>query len=200
MTAPIVPEARKLVEDFEGYHKKLSDGRAAPYLCPARVATLGFGTTYYEGGRKVKMSDPPITRERAQQLLSNQLLSYAFAVDKGVKTSMHSLMRGSLTSFTYNVGTGAFAKSTLLRMVNQQRWSEVPRAFMMYRMGGGRVLAGLERRRKAESIMFMAGVKALQTGGTDNVVPFQQKMEAVPQKPADSIWGRFMSLFGRKAA
>lgn len=199
MTAPIAAEARQLIASFEGYHKALSDGRCAPYLCPARVATLGFGTTYYEGGRKVKMTDPPITRERATQLLDLQLATnYAPPVDRAVKVSLHPLSRGACVSLAYNIGTGAFAKSTALRMINQQRWSEVPRAFGLYRMGGGRVLAGLERRRKAEALMFMAGVKAMQAGAVeapkpvDNVIPMQPKTA--------SVWGRFLQILTGKAA
>jgi lysozyme len=199
MTAPIVPEARKLIESFEGYHKALADGRCAPYLCSARVPTLGFGTTYYEDGRRVTLRDAPITKDRASGLLSLQLAKvYAPAVDSSVKVPMSGLMRGSLVSFSYNVGGAALRKSTLLRMVNQQRWAEVPRAFSMYRMGGGRVLAGLERRRKAEALMFMAGVKALQTGKVDSApIPIGPPASQPVQAGA---WGRFLQLFTGRAA
>lgn len=112
------------------------------------------------------MKDPPITRQRASDLLSTQLRTiYAPSVDRAVKIELHPLSRGSAVSLCYNIGGAAFAKSTALRMINQRRWAEVPRAFSMYRMGGGRVLAGLERRRKAEAVMFMAGVKAMQGSG-----------------------------------
>lgn len=196
----ITKEAIALIREFEGLHRKVSGGDLyAPYPCPAKIWTIGIGTTVWPDGRKVKPGDAPITREQAERCLMFDLeKKYAPPVDASVKVPMHSLMRGSLVSFTYNVGSGAFKKSTLLRMVNQRRWSEVPRAFSMYRMGGGRVLAGLERRRKAEALMFMAGVKAMQTGAVeapkpvDNVIPMQPKTA--------SVWGRFLQILTGKAA
>lgn len=195
----IAPEALALIKEFEGCLKPVPGGRYAPYLCPSRVPTVGYGTTYYEGGRKVTLKDEPISKERATQLLDVQLEgNYAPGVDRAVKVGMNALMRGACVSLAYNIGTGAFAKSTALRMINQRRWAEVPRAFAMYRMGGGRVLAGLERRRRAEALLFMAGVKALQTVGA-TVVPFAVPAPA-PVTPAKaSILGRFLSLFQRAA-
>jgi lysozyme len=198
MTEPIDPQARALIESFEGYHDALPDGRCKPYRCPAKIPTLGFGATYYESGRKVQMSDPPITRARASELLSNQLVIYAAAVDKSVKTPIHPLMRGACISLAFNIGTSAFGKSTALRLINQRRWSEVPAAFARYRIGGGRVLAGLERRRKAEGALFMAGVRLLQAGG-GTVTPLVAESPAPPAPAKSSIFGRFLSLFQRAA-
>lgn len=197
----IAKEAMALIREFEGMHRKIAADQYAPYKCPASVNTIGIGTTVWPDGRKVSMSDPPITSARAEECLQFDLTKkYAPPVDRGVKVPMHSLMRGALVSFTYNVGTGAFAKSTLLRMVNQRRWSEVPRAFSLYRMGGGRVLAGLERRRKAEALLFVAGVKALQTGGAAAIpVPLVADTPAAPAPVKASIFGRFLSLFQRAA-
>ena len=57
-----VKVAAALARMFEGLY-------LSPYLCPAGVATLGYGATYYEDGTRVQLSDPPITRERAEALL-----------------------------------------------------------------------------------------------------------------------------------
>jgi lysozyme len=212
MGEPIAPEALDLIKSFEGCLKPVAGGLLAPYLCPANVATVGWGSTYYEGHRKVTLKDPPITKERAGQLLNVQLASeYAPSVDKNVKVALHPLSRGASVSLAYNIGGAAFAKSTALRMINQRRWSEVPRAFRMYRMGGGRVLSGLERRRIAEAAMFMAGVKAMQTGSVAapvaSVTPLLKNssevqpstiVEGAQQQPT-SRWSRFLSMFGRAA-
>lgn len=193
MTAQMPEQALDLVKDFEGYHKKLPDGRAAPYLCPARVPTVAFGATYYEDGTKVRMSDPPITRERGEAILSRQMLIYLASVDRSVTTKMHPLMRGAAGSLAYNIGTGAFRKSTVVRMINQQRWSEVPRAWSMWRMGGGRVLAGLERRRKAEIALFTVGLKEMLSGRVAAPMP------ARAMQPQVSFLERFFGwLFGEK--
>lgn len=201
MADPIDPQARALIESFEGCLKKLPDGTIAPYIDPVGVPTIGIGTTYYEGGRRVTMKDPPISKQRASDLLSMQLRTvYAPSVDRSTKVALHPLSRGACVSLAYNIGGAAFSKSTALRMINQRRWSEVPRAFSLYRMGGGRVLAGLERRRKAEALLFMAGVKALQTGGAAAIpVPLVAESPAPPAPAKASIFGRFLSLFQRAA-
>lgn len=196
MTASMPSQALDLVKSFEGYHKKLSDGRAAPYLCPAKVATIGFGTTYYEGGRKVSLADPPIDRSRAEALLSRQLLNYLAGVDNAIKVPIHQLMRGACGSLSYNIGQAAFRRSTAARMINQQRWNDVPRAWKMWRMGGGRVLAGLERRRVAELALFTIGLKEMQAGRTSVIVP------PIPSRKSHQpgIWQRFLEwLFGDPA-
>lgn len=198
MAEPVTTEAVDLIKSFEGCLKPVADGKLAPYWCPAHVATVGWGTTYYEGHRPVKITDAPITKERAGQLLGVQLASeYAPSVDKNLKVALHPLSRGACISLAYNIGTGAFAKSTALRMINQRRFSEVPRAFKMYRMGGGRVLAGLERRRAAEALMFMAGVKAMASGSI--LVASGGKTAPAVGAPAAGIAARFFQLFAKAA-
>ena len=195
MTASMPSEALDLVKEFEGYHKKLSDGRAAPYYCPAHVATVGYGTTYYEDGRLVRIGDPPIIRNRAEMLLSRQLLSYLAGVDATIKVAMHPLMRGACGSLSYNIGKAAFRRSTAARMINQKRWPEVPRAWAMWRIGGGRVLAGLERRRQAEIVLFTIGLKEMRSGRVAPPVP--------TRKPVDqpSLWERLVEwMFGKPTA
>ena len=58
----ISQEAVDLIKHFEGL-------RLTPYLCSAGVPTIGYGSTFYEDGRKVSLQDPPITKERAEELL-----------------------------------------------------------------------------------------------------------------------------------
>lgn len=156
----IPQEALTLICDFEGYHRKLADGRAAPYLCPARVPTIGIGSTFYEDRRKVALSDPPITRERAFDLLAFELRECEAAVDRMVTRRLDPLSRGALVSFAFNAGAGALKSSGLIRRVNAGDWRSVPAEFAKWRMGGGVVLAGLVRRRAAEAALFMRGVAA----------------------------------------
>lgn len=150
-----------MIERWEGWHRQLPDGRAAPYKCPAGVWTIGFGATYWLDGRKIKPDDDPITKEVGRQLLLRQLQSYAMAVDTYVKVPLHPDMRAALISFAYNVGTGALKSSTLLKRVNAKRWSDCTYEFCKWRNGGGRVLTGLLRRRQDEAALFMRGVAKL---------------------------------------
>jgi lysozyme len=161
MTEPTSSEGVEMIRRWEGWHKALSDGRAAPYKCPAGVWTIGYGATYWLDGRKIKPDDDPITKEVGTQLLARQLQSYAAAVDAYVKVPMHPDMRAALISFAYNVGTGALKTSTLLKRVNARRWKDCTAEFCKWRNGGGRVLTGLLRRRQDEAALFMRGVAKL---------------------------------------
>ena len=171
----IHPRALQLIVRFEGIHKKMADGSIAPYLDPVGVPTIGIGTTRYRNGRKVKMSDPYISVDHAHTLLHDDLaLKYLPAVDNAIRVPVHSLMRGACGSLAYNIGTAGFRRSTLARMINERRWGECRRAFRMWRYAGGRVLAGLERRRGDEADLFMEGVRALQSVPMPSRKPSEQ--------------------------
>lgn len=129
---------------FEGFY-------ARPYLCPAGVPTIGFGNTYYEDGSLVTLSDPPITRDRAEALLlwtvANVYLPQAIKLCPGVDAPERL---AAILDFTYNLGGTALKNSTLRRKVNAGDWDAVPAEFMKWNKAGGRVLRGLTLRREAE--------------------------------------------------
>lgn len=150
-------QALQLIMDAEGYHKRLPDGRAAPYLCPANVPTIGYGSTRTEDGRRVTLADEPITHTRALELLAWEVAKCERAVDR-LCPDLPPLARGAIVSFAYNLGSGALETSTLRRVVNARRYADVPRELAKWRMGGGVVLPGLVRRRAAEAELFMRGV------------------------------------------
>ena len=152
-------EALALIEQFEGYLRRLPDDRAAPYLCPAKVPTIGWGTTFYEDRRKVALSDPPITRDRARELLAFELRECEAAVDRLTTRRLDPLSRGALVSFVYNVGAGAYRGSGLRRAVNAGADTRAAAEFKKWRLGGGVVLKGLERRRMAEAALYLRGVR-----------------------------------------
>lgn len=166
MTAIIAPAAVDLICGFEGYHKRLSDDRAAPYLCPAYVPTIGYGSIWRADGSKVTLADPPITRPEAMALMRRELdVKCVPAVDRLITVPLHPLSHGALVSFVYNLGGGALKSSNLRRVINAERWADVPAEFGKWRVASGHVLPGLVRRRGAESEMFLAGVAASGTLG-----------------------------------
>ena len=91
-----------------------------PYRCAAGIPTIGVGCTYYADGRKVTLKDPPITKEEAIQLLRKNLKDYESKVSKSVRKELKQCQFDALVSFCFNVGTAAFAASTLLKIVNAQ--------------------------------------------------------------------------------
>ena len=158
------PDSLKLICEREGYLKKIPDGRVVPYLCPAGVATIGFGSIWRLDGSRVEMTDPPIGYEAAMQLMGRELqIKCEPAVDRMITVKLHPLSRGALVSFVYNVGDGALRSSGLRRAINDRRFDDVPGEFAKWRMGGGRVLRGLVLRREAEAAMFLRGVRLAAT-------------------------------------
>lgn len=141
-------EGIKLIKFFEGF-------RAKPYLCPAKVATIGYGATYYPNGKKVTLNDPAIDEVYASQLLQNMLDIYEKAVDSFCRDDITQNQFDALVSFAYNLGIGALKSSTLLKKVNANPNDPTIRdEFNRWVMAGGKKLPGLVKRRVAEADLY----------------------------------------------
>jgi lysozyme len=137
---------KELCRLFEGF-------RATPYICPAGVPTIGYGTTHYPDGRKVTLRDAPVTREQAEVLLENEVLKCVLAVIRQCPVILTGTdgQLGAIADFVYNLGPGRLQASTLRRKINQGDWVAARKELMRWIYGGGRILPGLVRRRKAEA-------------------------------------------------
>lgn len=133
----------ELIKEFEGF-------RSRAYLCPAGVWTVGYGHT--QGVR----SGDVVTREQAEALLRQDLTDAEHAVDKWVDVPLGGNQFAALVSFVFNVGSGAFKDSTLLRLLNRGDYLSVPGQLKRWNKSGGRVLKGLVRRREAEAKLWSA--------------------------------------------
>lgn len=140
-------QALELIAEFEGFS-------ASPYPCPAGVPTIGYGATRWEDGTRVTMEDAPITEARARSLLSHHCEEVGRAVDRLVVVPLAEHQRAALVSFAYNIGSGALAASTLRQRLNRGDYAGAAAEFPRWRFSGGRVLAGLVRRRAAERALF----------------------------------------------
>lgn len=114
------------------------------------VWTIGYGTTK---GAKPGMV---ISKEKAVQLLMIDVAACSAAVAKYVKVQITNHEMCALISLSYNIGTGALSKSTLVKKLNAGRPRvEVADEFLRWVHAGGRVLQGLVNRRKAERLVFL---------------------------------------------
>ena len=139
-----------LIKEFEGFRSK-------PYLDAVGIPTIGYGATYYPNGRKVKLTDNPITEEEGVKLLQNMLGVYEKAVIDLVKTKLTQNQFDALVSFTYNLGKGNLSSSTLLKKVNKNPNDvTIANEFSKWVKAGGKTLKGLVRRRKAESDLYFS--------------------------------------------
>lgn len=133
-----------LIERFEGFRPK-------PYLCPAGVPTIGYGSTRHLDGSLVRLTDKAITKEHARILVREQVAQEYLPAVMRLCPDVDSPGRlAALVDFTYNLGAGQLRASTLRRRVNADDWDAVPGEIRKWVRGGGRVLPGLVKRREAE--------------------------------------------------
>lgn len=124
-----------------------------PYKCSAGVPTIGIGSTYYEDGSKVKMTDKPITKERAEQLFINVLKHYEMCIYTSTRDDINQNQFDALVSLCFNIGTHAFKKSTVLKRVNANPYdTNIEPAFLMWKNAGGKPI--LLNRRKREYQLY----------------------------------------------
>jgi lysozyme len=138
-----------IIKEFEGF-------RAEPYLCPAKVPTIGYGSTRYPSGAAVSLTDPAITEAHGCEILRDTLGQYEAAVSRLVRVPLNQNQFDALVDFAYNCGVGNLEKSTLLKLLNGSDYKGAAMQFGAWVKGGGVELPGLVRRRAAERKLFEA--------------------------------------------
>jgi lysozyme len=140
----------ELIKSFEGLKLK-------PYLCSAKVPTIGYGNTFYENKAKVTLKDSAISEKRAVELLAWSLKGFEQYVDSYCVDIITQNQFDALVSFCYNLGPANLKSSTLLKKVNANPNDPTIRAeFLKWNKAGGRALAGLTRRRNAEADLYFS--------------------------------------------
>lgn len=147
----------KLIQQFEGCHKKLPDGRVLAYPDPGTGGapwTIGWGAT----GPGIA---PGVvwTQQECDDRLKSDLKRYAADVVRALGASINSTSQAqfdAMVSFHYN--TGAIGRATLTRKHRAGDYKGAADEFARWNRAGGRVLAGLTRRRKAEADLYRSGM------------------------------------------
>lgn len=135
-----------LIKQFEGF-------RQDAYQDVVGIWTIGFGTIRYPDGTPVKQGDH-CTEPQAQEYLAHELAKFEDQINKLVKAQLNQNQFDALACFCYNVGGGAFAKSTLLKKLNAGDLQAAAQQFLVWNKAGGKPVAGLTRRRQAEATLF----------------------------------------------
>ncbi|MFC2997353.1 lysozyme [Acinetobacter sichuanensis] len=117
------------------------------------VWTIGYGTTVING-IKVKKGDT-CTEAQAKQYMASDLKKFEAAVNK-VQVPLNQNQFDALVSLTYNIGTGAFADSTLLKKLNVGDYKGAAAQFDVWVKAGGKRMQGLVNRRAKEKALFLA--------------------------------------------
>jgi lysozyme len=140
----------KLIQGFEGLS-------LVPYLCSAKVATIGYGATFYPSGKKVTMQDAPISLATAKWMFKETADKFAADVNKMIKANLNQNQFNAIVSLAYNIGLAGLAKSSLLRKVNvNPNDATITNSFLVWNKAGGKVLNGLTKRRAIEAKLYFA--------------------------------------------
>jgi GH24 family phage-related lysozyme (muramidase) len=144
-----------LIKEFEGYRSKA-------YLCPAKTWTIGWGTTVYPDGEKVKEGDN-ITIQKADEYLIWYIKDRIVPKLSSSIPYWHQMSNGqrcALISFAYNVGEnfyGARGFTTITRVLSSRDWESVPSSLRLYVNPGTHFAEGLRRRREKEIKLWGIG-------------------------------------------
>jgi len=169
----------ELIKEFEGL-------RLRAYLCPAGVPTIGYGTTVYPTGRKVQMGEQ-ITAEQAEEYLRSDLRAFERNAESMLRVSVNENQFAALVSFSYNVGSQALQRSTMLRFINDNRFADAAGEFARWNMAAGKPLAGLTRRRAAERELFLKPVAIQPLPDVGDFPPMQPVAAIHTDKPMAPI-------------
>lgn len=149
--------AIELIKRGEGLAKKIGNNQVQAYPDPGtggKPWTIGYGTTRING-REVQPGQV-ITIAEAERLFTEQVKNiYLPAVTSRVRSVVTQSMIDAMTSLTYNIGAGNFAKSSVLREVNAGNYEAAANAFSLFTKAAGKVLPGLVKRRQEEAHLFL---------------------------------------------
>ena len=146
--ASIVNEATvDLVKEFEGF-------RSSAYQDSVGVWTIGYGTTAEAGVGIVPRPGLTITKGQAERYLHMALDDFAAQIRPAITAPINENQFGAFLSLAYNIGPGAFKRSTALKRFNAGDVEGAAEAILWFNKAGGEVLRGLERRRRAEVELF----------------------------------------------
>lgn len=147
MVRPIPNKAIELVKEFEVLRTRAYWDRGGR---GSGVLTIGYGHT----GPDVKEGQI-ITEKEADDLLAQDLQHAAAAVNRLTRYPLNDNQYAALISFVFNVGSGAYQRSTLRQHINRGELAYVPKELLRWTLDNGVYYRGLKRRREAESKLFL---------------------------------------------
>ncbi|HYY92981.1 MAG TPA: lysozyme [Pyrinomonadaceae bacterium] len=142
----------QLLEQWEGFKLQV-------YKDSAGLPTIGVGhliTKSEQASGTINIAGVPVkyagglTQQQVTDLLAQDVVPAQNAVNNGVKVALNQNQFDALVSFTFNVGVGAFTGSTLLKVLNQGQYDQVPTQLLRWTRAGGKVVQGLVNRRNNE--------------------------------------------------
>jgi len=165
----------ELIKEFEGF-------RATTYKDSAGHLTIGYGTTGMAGVGIDPRPGQTITRSEAEWYLQKAVEKFAASIRPAINMPINDNEFGAFVSLAYNIGPGAFLKSSALRHFNAGDKARAAQSILLWKKAGGKTLAGLVRRREAEKALFLTPARA---------------STPAAKSPSSGFWAALLAFFSR---
>ena len=172
-----------LIKHFEGCLEP-HNGKFKSYLCPAKVRTIGWGSTGHPHGKHKIDANTVWTAEECHAAFMDDMGQFEQSVRSLVTVPLEPWQFDALTSFAYNCGSGALKGSTLLKCVNRGDHAAAAKEFHKWNKANGKALAGLTRRRASESLLYQ-NIPDLNYDGKADPKPPAEPMPQAVDEPID---------------
>lgn len=140
-----------LIKKFEGFRSRM-------YKDSAGLPTIGYGTLIDEPS-ELKYMTEPISVQEAEELLMIDLKRLIKPCLQKIKVELNQNQFDAIASFIYNLGSGNFLSSTLLKKINKSDFKGAAEEFPKWCRAGGREVQGLINRRNEERILFLTPIQ-----------------------------------------
>jgi len=139
------PQTIILIKQFEGFAPKA-------YKCPAGVLTIGYGHVITSGEPR------DISERQANKFLLADVEKVEAAISRLVKVALSRNQFDALVSLVFNIGIGAFSRSSLLKLLNNSDFAAAAAQFTRWVYVNKQPVTGLQNRREAEKSLFLKGI------------------------------------------
>jgi lysozyme len=136
-----------LIKHYEGIKLK-------PYRCPARLWTVGCGHLIGNGSVLPDNWNRAFSVKEVDDLLAKDVYRFERGVERYVSAKLTQGMFDALVSFSFNLGLGTLQRSSLRQKINRGDYEGAKKVLLKYNKAGGKVLKGLDLRRKDEAALF----------------------------------------------
>jgi lysozyme len=183
-----------LITSFEGFvdhwYPDPAHGWSVPTCCWGH--TDAAGEPKYAATKSKRF-----TKAEGRAILARDLVKYENAIRNLVRVPLNDNQFGALVSWCYNVGPGNVAKSTLVKRLNAGQYDAVSTELAKWNRAGGKVLAGLTRRRKAEAALFQKPASGSKPVPATPPAPTTQSPPAAKPEPKRGIWAVILDILGK---
>lgn len=138
-----------LIKHYEGFYSN-------PYKCPAGRWTVGYGHLIGNGINLPDNWNRHFSVEEINDLLKRDLARFEQGVLRYITMPLNQYQFDSLVSFSFNLGLGTLQRSTIRQKLNRHDVKDAVKSLLQYNKAGGKVLKGLDLRRKEEAKLLLS--------------------------------------------